>query len=97
MPEWEFVGYDRRERFEKELSPDELLYTLKQYQKVFGQKFGLQELLELERIKALALIAEAINDVPEFLLHHVGKAEKYGVLSSFSDAIESIAEAIQEK
>lgn len=96
MPEWSLYGYERKENFEKDLTPDELAYTLVRYQNVLGQEFGICELLQVEKIKALALIAEAINDVPEFLMDQLGKARHYSEFHALSSAIESVAEAIQE-
>lgn len=93
MAEWRLYGSDRKDRFEKELVPDEMAYTLMCYQK----EFGVPELLELEKIKALALIAEAINDAPEFLLDNVGRAVKEGIFSSVPEALESIADAILDQ
>lgn len=97
MAEWRLYGSDRKDSFEKELVPDELAYTLMRYQKELGMEFGVPELLELEKIKALALIAEAINDAPEFLLDNVGRAVKEGIFSSVPEALESIADAILDQ
>lgn len=97
MTEWRLYGSDRKDRFEKELVPDELAYTLMCYQKELGMDFGVPELLELEKIKALAMIAEAINDAPEFLLDNVGCAVKEGIFNSVPEALESIADAILDQ
>ncbi len=94
--EWDFFGFDRRESFEKELDPENLSYELKRYQKALGKEFGLTELLEMKKIQSFARIAEAINDLPEFFVHQIGKAEKCGVFSTFSGGLEAIADAIQE-
>ena len=74
MAEWNLYGSERREIFEESIKPESLFYTLQQYQKTFGKTFSIVELLELEKIRAMALIAQAINDAPEFLLDQVGKA-----------------------
>lgn len=97
MAEWRLYGSDRKDRFEKELVPDELAYTLMCYQKELGMDFGVPELLELEKIKALAMIAEAINDAPEFLLDNVGCAVKEGIFNSVPEALESIADTILDQ
>lgn len=68
MAEWNLYGCDRKEKFEESIEPEALVSLLRQYQKVLGDKFGITELLELEKIRAMALIAEAINDVPEFFI-----------------------------
>ena len=95
-PSYEYVGNDRRLRFESKLEPDDLYYEMKRYQKKLGTEFGIHEMLELEKIKAIALVAEAINDAPEFLLHQVGKARQFSSFKSITDALESVSEAIRE-
>ena len=99
MVEWDNYGTSRRENFERQLAPDELAYDLKCYQKVLGKEFQLQDLLRLEEIRSRALIAEAINDVPEFLLDQIGKMRNsYDVdtiatsLRYISDALDRIAD-----
>lgn len=96
MPEWNLYGSERKNVFEVGLEPNALAATLKQYQRVLGKSFGISELLELEKIRALALVAEAINDAPEFLLDQIGKAMSDSRFHPVSDAIESVAEAIGE-
>ena len=96
MAEWQFYGTERKDVFESGLYPEELAYTLVQYQKAFGKDFGIHDLLELEKIRALAMIAEAINDAPEFLLDQVGKALHESNFHAVPNALESIAEAISE-
>ena len=97
MAEWSLYGNDRKERFERSIEPDELAFTLKQYQAVLGKGFGVNKLLELEKIRAMALIAEAINDAPEFFMDQLGKARHECSFNSINGAIESLADAIREK
>ena len=73
---WDNYGTDRRESFERRLESNELAYELQRYQKTFGKDFKLQDLLQIEEIRSQALVAEAINDVPEFLLDQIGKMRK---------------------
>ena len=89
-------GVDRREQFERSIDPEELSATLKRYQKFLGKNFGITELLELEKIRAMALIAEAINDAPEFLMDQLGKARHDSSFHSISDALASLEDAIRE-
>ena len=96
MATWSCFGGDRREIFEEEISPNCLAETLKLYQRTFGKSFGITELLELEKIRAMALIAEAINDAPEFLVHQICCARDEISSCSINSAIESVAEAISE-
>ena len=95
-PCFEYVGNERKERFESTIEPDDLVYKLKRYQQKLGKEFGVKELLELEKIRAIALVAEAINDAPEFLLHQIGKARQFSSFNSITDALESVADAINE-
>ncbi len=96
MADWRYHGSERREIFEKYLMPDEMAYELIRYQKELGEEFGVRELLELHKIRALAFIAQSICDAPEFFLDCYGIAEKSGVFQSIPNALESIAEAISE-
>lgn len=96
MATWSYYGSDRKEIFERDITPAALADTLSQYQRTFGKSFGITELLELEKIRAMALIAEAINDAPEFLVDQIGKARSESSFRSISGAIESVAEAINE-
>lgn len=94
MSNWTLVGYDRKEAFERELSPNALQSKLKQYQEALGKEFGVKELLEMERIQATVLVAEAINDFPEFLVHQLGIQGQPGVASAISEGLDAIADAL---
>ena len=96
MAEWCLYGTNRKESFEKELQPNELAYTLLRYQKKSGKNFEITDLLELEKIKALALVAKAINDEPELLPYNIGGTVKEGIFNSLPESLESIADAIRE-
>ena len=96
MAEWSLYGHDRKERFERSIEPTMLKKTLMEYQSVFGKSFGITELLELEKNRAMALIAEAINDAPEFFMDQLGKARKESSFNSISGALESLEDAIRE-
>ena len=96
MAEWRYHGSERKEIFEKYLAPDEMAYELIRYQKELGKVFGVRELLELHKIRALAFVAQSICDAPEFFMDCYGIAEKSGVFQSIPDAIESLTEAIIE-
>ena len=96
MPEWNYYGADRRIAFESRLEPDFIAAELKRYQRVFGETFGIPELVELEKIRAMALVAEAINDAPEFLVDQIGQALNDSRFNAVSNSIDSVAEAISE-
>lgn len=61
MSEWCLYGDDIREKFERRLEPEGLEGELIRYNEIFGEEFGLKELLALQDLKVKALIAEAIN------------------------------------
>lgn len=96
MSEWNYYGTDRRIAFEARLEPDYIAAELKRYQRVLGKTFGIPELVELEKIRAMALVAEAINDAPEFLVDQIGQALSYSKFNAVSNSIDSVAEAISE-
>lgn len=95
MSDWRAWGAERRYEFEKTLTPESLLDDLERYGGYFGKDFDMPELLELRRIQALVLIAEAINDAPEFLLDQIGIALSEPKFHSISDGLDAIAEAIE--
>jgi len=96
MAKWNLYGTERRDCFEQALEPQELKLTLTSFQKVFGSSFGISELLMLMDIKAKAMIAEGINDAPEFLVDQIGKSSDLPVFTSPSDALYDISESIEQ-
>jgi len=93
---WNLYGTERKEIFESKLDPKELKITLSNFQKVFGSSFGIPELLKLMDIKAKVMIAEAINDAPEFLMDQIGKSSDLSVFTSPVDALYSISETLEQ-
>lgn len=94
MPKWNLYGTERKNVFIARLEPDFLASELKRYQRVLGKSFGISELMELEKIRAMALVAEAINDAPEFMVDQIGKALDDSIFHAVSNSIDSVAEAI---
>ena len=87
-PVWIHDGVDKREWFEKGLEPDILADDL-------------QSLLKLKEIQALALLAEAIIDLPEYLTDKIGKMRLdipehtiTGSLDEIGNALNMISESI---
>ena len=72
-PVWMHDGVDKREWFEKGLEPDILADDLKRYKMLCSKDFNMSDLLKLKEIQALALLAEAIIDLPEYLTDKIGK------------------------
>lgn len=95
MSEWCLYGDDKREKFERRLEPDSLEELIR-YKEVLGEEFGLKELLALQDLKVKALIAEAINNVPEFLLDQIGKARNSYEFPSLVTELGRIADVMEE-
>ena len=72
-PVWIHDGVDKREWFEKGLEPDILADDLQRYKMLCSKDFNMSDLLKLKEIQALALLAEAIIDLPEYLTDKIGK------------------------
>jgi len=96
MSEWCLYGDEIREKFERRLEPDSLEGELIRYKEVFGEEFGLKELLTLQDLRVKALIAEAINNVPEFLLDQIGKARNSYEFPSLVTELGRIADVMEE-
>ena len=96
MSEWCLYGDDKREKFERRLEPDSLEGELIRYKEVLGEEFGLKELLTLQDLRVKALIAEAINNVPEFLLDQIGKARNSYEFPSLVMELGRIADVMEE-
>lgn len=97
MANWRSWGSDRRVEFEKELLAPELEHELRYYQNYLSGEFGVRELLMLKDIEAKARIAEAINDLPEFLLDQIGIAINERLFIPAGNAIEELKEVLDEK
>ena len=91
---WDLHGTDRRLIFEGQLEPDKLARELQRYQKVFGKEFKLQDLLQLEEIRSQALVAQAINDAPEFLLDQVGKMRNSHEVDTIATSLRYISDSL---
>ena len=96
MSEWCLYGDDKREKFESRLEPHSLESELIRYKEVLGEEFGLKELLTIEDLRVKALIAEAINNVPEFLLDQIGKARNSYEFPSLVTELGRIADVMEE-
>ena len=92
---WILEGTERKNRFEERLTPENLAWELDEYQEVFGDSFGLDELLRLEQIRSNALIAEAINDAPEFLLDQVGIMRNTIGMPTIGRSLRDISETLE--
>lgn len=95
MAKWSLYGRERKEVFEQALTPEDLSCELKNYQKVLGKCFSIQDLLALHDIRAKALIAEAINDAPEFLIDQIGKMRDAREGDTITGCLSNIAEVLE--
>ena len=59
--DWCLYGDDKRKEMDRDLKPEYLLDDLRRYQDVFGEEFGVKELLMLEDIRVKAMIAGAVK------------------------------------
>ena len=84
--DWCLYGDDKRKEMDRDLKPEYLLDDLRRYQDVFGEEFGVKELLMLEDIRVKAMIAGALADMPEFLID-----------PAVTRAMERIADVVEEK
>ena len=80
--DWCLYGDDKRKEMDRDLKPEYLLDDLRRYQDVFGEEFGVKELLMLEDIRVKAMIAGALADMPEFLIDQIGKANNSSTFPS---------------
>ena len=96
MSEWCLYGDDKREKFERQLEPDSLEGELIRYKEVLGEEFGIKEFLTIQDLRVKALIAEAINNVPEFLLDQIGKARNSYEFPSLVTELGRIADVMEE-
>ena len=92
--DWCLYGDDKRKEMDRDLKPEYLLDDLRRYQDVFGEEFGVKELLMLEDIRVKAMIAA---DMPEFLIDQIGKASNSSNFPSMTRAMERIADVVEEK
>ena len=91
MEKWNFYGTERRDKFLEELEPKALEATLSKYRRTFGQGFSIADLLVLEDIRAKALIAQAINDAPEFLIDQIYKGWDEDGMDSIRESFKVMA------
>lgn len=97
MSEWRKWGTDRRIEFEKEITASRLERELRYYQEELGGEFGVRELLMLKDTEAKIRIAEAINDLPEFLMDQIGLEENHGEYLTVGRAIEQLVQLLDER
>ncbi len=95
--DWCLYGEDKRREIDRDLKPEYLLDDLRRYQDVFGEEFGVKELLMLEDIRVKAMIAGAHADVTEFLIDQIGTANNSSNFPSMTMAMERIADVLEEK
>ena len=72
-----------------------LIKQLERYKRIFGKDLGIQELLMIKDIRAKALIAEALNDIPEFLIDQVVKMRNDHGTDTVVDCLNNIAEVLE--
>lgn len=93
MEGFSLFGNRNKSEFMEYMSPDNLYDEMMRYRDKFGKSFGISDMLKIKEIESRALIAEAIEDAPEFLFHQLALYRKDGP-TSIVDAIDAVAEAI---
>ena len=96
MPSYDLYGSDRATGFMRGMLPEYLAIDLKEYRRVFGEEFGIKELLTVKQIEVQAMTAACIADAPEFLVDQIGKARNFSSFNSVSGELGYIAEALTE-
>ena len=96
MPSYDLYGTDRSTGFMRGMLPEYLAIDLKEYRRVFGEEFGIKELLTVKQIEVQAMTAACIADAPEFLVDQIGKARNFSSFKSVSGELGYIAEALTE-
>lgn len=94
MVNWNLYGKNRKHIFFEELEPQALKDKLTRYRRVLGKEFSIADLLVLEDIRVKALIAEAINDAPEFLIDQIYKGWEEDGIGSIRGSFQRIADGI---
>lgn len=90
MEGFNLFGNRNKNEFMESMSPNNLYDEMMSYRNKFGESFGISDMLKIKEIESRALIAEAIEDVPEFLFHQLALYRKDGPTS----IVDAVAEAI---
>jgi len=81
MSEWNLYGRNRKREFMSKLEPENLARDFDDFRSRYEATrtgttdFTLDRYLKILEIEAWAMVAEAINDAPEFLVDQVSKYE----------------------
>jgi len=94
MSEWNLYGTSRKEGLIDTLTPERLELALRRYQRELDEEFSIRDLIDIKKIEAMALIAEAINDAPEFLIDQIGKMRNGQDATTITDRLNDISESI---
>ena len=62
--DWCLYGDDKRKEMDRDLKPEYLLDDLRRYQDVFGEEFGVKELLMLEDIRSIFFFIRWFGSFP---------------------------------
>ena len=94
MAQWTLVGWEKRSQIEREIEPMELKNKLNEYRKALGKDFSIHDLLMVEDIRSKAVIAEALNNMPEYLLHEIGKMRNEHEVRTIAGALDGIEDVL---
>jgi hypothetical protein len=96
MSEWNLYGTSRKEVLVDSLTPERLNLALRRYQSELDEEFSIKDLIDIKKIEAMALIAEAINDAPEFLSDQIGKMRNGRDTATITDRLDAVSYAISD-
>lgn len=67
---WEHIGNDRRSLVVDRLDPETFAYNYNYFRSIIGKEFDLNMMLEVEKILSIAMLVEAIGNLPEYLEYY---------------------------
>ena len=101
MLSWCGYGNSDRRSFDNDMEPERMEFVLRKYQEELGDEFTVDHLMKLFEIKASVMLAAAITDFPEYLLHQVGIYENShevpGIGRSLSDLVDMLQQEIDKR
>lgn len=94
--DWNLYGSSRKDNFVANLELMAIAREFERYREALGDRFTLDNLFQLMEIKAIALVAEGINDAPEFLADQIGKMRNNEYCRTIVDSLDDISELITD-
>lgn len=96
--EWSLFGEMTEKNFRKECSPENLRKEYLEYLEEFDwieETFTLRDFIQLKQAIAISVLAGAITDAPEFLVHQLLISGDVFGTCDIADAINGLANTIE--